>query len=552
MKKIFTLLAALLVGGAVASAENVVFIGETGYETLNAAVTAAQDGATILLKGDITITGDITPSANNVTIKGAKGTEGTEVATITCRCKNQRVITENKNNTLTLENLHFNYTVEASDRRLMEASKGTLIMNNCKISNFKTSMEGHGVINVSATAKLTNVLFENNETPNNGDIYVTSNDKLTISGTTNGSIYADGADRNFAIDGELNPLSAIKVYVPENRTAGKVLVKNCTDLTKFDLQNDAFILKVDGNNIVTAVKPVVYIGETGYDTLNAAVDAAQESDVIMVNGDVTISSRVNFYTKNVTVQGKEGNTRVKLSYGLNNSIGFLVKNEVTIKNVDIVYTRTDACSKNLVEASKNGDTSIGVLTLEDCEISNFITSDDKGVICAKDAGKVNLKNVTFKNCTVPQSDIFLGAGGSTIDGTTNGSIYVEGTYTFNSSSSFNPAPKATSEANSMEMAPAANAVKLYLQNHGEGNTVVIGNPNPSMFDFSHETLELAEKDGNLVLQKKTGTGIEGVEADDNAPVEYYNLNGVQVKADNMTPGVYVRRQGKNVTKVMVK
>ena len=104
----------------------------------------------------------------------------------------------------------------------------------------------------------------------------------------------------------------------------------------------------------------------------------------------------------------------------------------------------------------------------------------------------------------------------------------------------------------MEMAPAANAVKLYLQNHAEGNTVVIGNPSPSMFDFSHETLELAEKDGNLVLQKKTSVGIAGVEADGNAPIEYFNLNGVQVKADSMTPGVYVRRQGKNVTKVMVK
>lgn len=547
MKKIFTLLAALVVGGAVASAENVVFIGETGYETLDAAVGDATDGDLIKITGDLEMKNGITPTKNNLTIEAADG------VTISCLLKNKRAITLNNNVTLTVRNLNLVYTEkDASDKRLMEASKGTLIMNNCKISNFKTSKEGHGVINVSATAKLANVIFENNETPNKGDIYVTSNDKLTISGTTNGSIYADGADRNFLVDGELNPSSAIKVYVPENRTAGKVLVKNCTDLTKFDLQNDAFILKVDGNNIVTAVKPVVYIGETGYDTLNAAVDAAQEGDVIMVNGDVTIGNRVNFYTKNVTVQGKEGNTRVKLNYGLTNSIGFLVKDAVTIKNVDIVYTGTDACGKNLIESSRNESVSNGFLTLEDCEISNFITSDNKGVICAKDGGHVNLKNVTFKNCTVPQSDIFLGAEGSTIDGTTNGSIYVEGTYTFNSSSSFNPAPKATAETNSMEMAPAANAVKLYLQNHGEGNTVVIGNPNPSMFDFSHETLELAEKDGNLVLQKKTDTGIEGVEADDNAPVEYYNLNGVQVKADNMTPGVYVRRQGKNVAKVMVK
>lgn len=549
MKKIFTLLVVLLVGGTASMAQ--VWIGSTEYATIEAAVTTATEGDLIEVKSDVEMKTGITPDKNNLTIQAVDG------VTISCLLKNKRAITLNNNGnlTLTLKNLHFVYTEkDASDKRLMEASKGTLIMENCKISNFRTVNSGHGVINVSSTAKLTNVIFENNETKDPGEIRVSSNDKLTISGTTNGSIYTDGTDRNFAVEGSFNPSTVIKVYIPENRKVGSILVKNCKDMTKFDLQNDAFILKVDGENIVTAIKPVIYIGETPYDTLDAAVNAAQEGDVIMVNGDVAIGSRVNFYKKNVTVQGKEGDTRVKLSYGLNNSIGFLVKDAVTIKNVDIVYTRTDACSKNLVEASKNGTSSVGVLTLEDCEISNFISSDDKGVICAKDNGTVNLNNVTFINCVVPanRGEIFLGANGSTIDGTTNGSIYVEGTYTFSSSSSFNPAPKATPETNSMEMAPAANAVKLYLQNHAEGNTVVIGNPSPSMFDFSHETLELAEKDGNLVLQKKTSVGIAGVEADGNAPIEYFNLNGVQVKADSMTPGVYVRRQGKNVTKVMVK
>lgn len=547
MKKIITLLAALLVGGTASMAQ--VWIGSTEYATIEAAVTAATAGDLIEVKGDVEMKTGITPDKNNLTIQAVDG------VTISCLLKNKRAITLNNNGnlTLTLKNLHFEYTEkDASDKRLMEASKGTLIMENCKISNFRTVNSGHGVINVSSTAKLTNVIFENNETKDPGEIRVSANDKLTLSGTTNGSIYTDGTDRTFAVEGAFNPSAAIKVYIPENRKVGSILVKNCTDLTKFDLQNDAFILKVDGENIVTAIKPVIYIGETPYDTLDAAVNAAQEGDVIMVNGDVAIASRVNFYKKNVTVQGKEGDTRVKLSYGLNNSIGFLVKDAVTIKNVDIVYTRTDACSKNLVEASKNGTISVGVLTLEDCEISNFISSDDKGVICAKDGGSVNLQNVTFENCVVPRSEIFFGANGSSIDGTTNGSIYVEGSYTFSSSSTFNPAPKAMPETNSMEMAPAANAVKLYLQNHGEGNTVVIGNPSPSMFDFSHETLELVEKDGNLVLQKKQSTGIAGIEADENAPVEYFNLNGVQVKADNMTPGVYVRRQGKNVTKVMVK
>lgn len=49
------------------------------------------------------------------------------------------------------------------------------------------------------------------------------------------------------------------------------------------------------------------------------------------------------------------------------------------------------------------------------------------------------------------------------------------------------------------------------------------------------------------------TAIEGIDADDaNAPVEYFNLEGVRVKADSLTTGFYVRRQGKKVEKVFVK
>lgn len=45
-------------------------------------------------------------------------------------------------------------------------------------------------------------------------------------------------------------------------------------------------------------------------------------------------------------------------------------------------------------------------------------------------------------------------------------------------------------------------------------------------------------------------GVASIIADDNAPVEYYNLHGVRVS--NPATGVYIRRQGSTVTKVYVK
>ncbi len=34
--------------------------------------------------------------------------------------------------------------------------------------------------------------------------------------------------------------------------------------------------------------------------------------------------------------------------------------------------------------------------------------------------------------------------------------------------------------------------------------------------------------------------------------EYYNINGVRVNADNLTPGLYIKRQSGKATKVLVK
>lgn len=49
-------------------------------------------------------------------------------------------------------------------------------------------------------------------------------------------------------------------------------------------------------------------------------------------------------------------------------------------------------------------------------------------------------------------------------------------------------------------------------------------------------------------------GINNVEADDDsdAPVEYYNLNGVRVNSGALAPGLYIKRQGAHVTKVIVR
>ncbi|MDE7025721.1 MAG: hypothetical protein K2O88_07560, partial [Paramuribaculum sp.] len=48
------------------------------------------------------------------------------------------------------------------------------------------------------------------------------------------------------------------------------------------------------------------------------------------------------------------------------------------------------------------------------------------------------------------------------------------------------------------------------------------------------------------------TGIESINADNsNEPVEYYNLQGMRVNAENLNNGIYIRRQGSETTKVFI-
>lgn len=52
--------------------------------------------------------------------------------------------------------------------------------------------------------------------------------------------------------------------------------------------------------------------------------------------------------------------------------------------------------------------------------------------------------------------------------------------------------------------------------------------------------------------KKEAAGIDDVNVSADAPIEYYNLNGVRVASDRLASGLYIKRQGNKVEKVFVK
>lgn len=58
-------------------------------------------------------------------------------------------------------------------------------------------------------------------------------------------------------------------------------------------------------------------------------------------------------------------------------------------------------------------------------------------------------------------------------------------------------------------------------------------------------------DETILFEAADSSGVDEIVAD-NAPAEYFNLSGLKIAASDLTPGLYIKRQGDKVTKVLVK
>ena len=84
-----------------------------------------------------------------------------------------------------------------------------------------------------------------------------------------------------------------------------------------------------------------------------------------------------------------------------------------------------------------------------------------------------------------------------------------------------------------------------------GNIYICGNSGEWMKGFALPRTEAAttKAASKYAFTIDDPTAIDEVEFDENAPVEYYNLQGVKV--DNPSNGLYIKRQGNKVTKVIL-
>lgn len=305
------------------------------------------------------------------------------------------------------------------------------------------------------------------------------------------------------------------------------------------------------------VESPVMIGTKGFANLADAFSAAADGGVIVLNENQTVSgSRLNINGRDLTVKaGKEGivikrgvaaNSLMVLSNAANKTASF---EGITFDGDNLEST---ACT---FEASGSGR-----VAFTDCSFINFKTTNGQGIVSCKNGGKAALKNVKFSGNTVNEGrgEIFIGSAGSTIEGENEVSLYLE-----------------KQNAITAGELSGTSTVKIYVDDNralmqtvtvteGEGDdavekdveqkSILVANcKNVQGFAVATSGFGLeADEELNALVLTKSGTAVSEVEiADENAPVEYYNLQGMKVSGE-LAPGIYVRRQGNNVVKVLIK
>lgn len=188
---------------------------------------------------------------------------------------------------------------------------------------------------------------------------------------------------------------------------------------------------------------VAKIGETKYETLQAAIDAANANTTettveITLLKDVTIESTL-LISKDITINGQKGGGETgnyTITSSVNNTLGAFYINtntcNFTIKNTTIDGNKTGSMAvcayrgvaeNGTITNVEHKGNSGNIITLQNCTVQNFTgwPGSFVGAVYGFSESTVNLTNCTFKDNTTSQSsaensasgaDVWVGAAGT--------------------------------------------------------------------------------------------------------------------------------------------
>lgn len=159
----------------------------------------------------------------------------------------------------------------------------------------------------------------------------------------------------------------------------------------------------------------VKIGDTTYNTLNDAVTAATDGDVIEITGVTEIDSRVNI-NKGITIQGADADAQIKRKWGKNFAImlNFQPGSETAVVKDLTVSGSTVNVGGTTVEVNYDCRNNSSYATLQNVKFIECTNTNNnnQGIICVKGNGRLVLDGVSIIDANTPnftvKGDVFCG------------------------------------------------------------------------------------------------------------------------------------------------
>lgn len=521
MKKLYSTIVLSLFAALGATAQ--VNIGETAYTSLQEAVNAATDGQTITITSDVKIDDRITVSGKTITIAAEN-----DAKIIVTKNFNKTRILFNQSANVTLENVTVDCNNIESDRTVIEIENGAAGATLRNVSILNANQTAGRSILVKRATVFENLAFENCTFADGvNPVLVGNNNVLTVKGTGNYNMGIESTYR-FTTDNFTGKIGlTLLSWTPRQVvTAGNV--------ANFELVNapEGYTLMQDGEGVSTSlVKNIVTNETTGesFTSFDAAFAAAASGDELTILEDIEVAGRILCGSKNITIAGATPEVSITCTNSNTKQIFFEIDNNrtLTVKNITVdINNRCDGFNAFNIK---------GNVTLENVTIKN--ASKTSNIIALTNAGRTaRLTDVTAVDCG-EKTLVNLSA---------NSTIY------YNGDNNIGARLAAGATAAVAEDGTLTNTTPLQLvfadAYTPTADAVVVKNcTDAAKFDLVAADWHLEAKDGNLVLAEGETTGIDAIVADENAPVEYYNLQGIRVAEPSN--GIFIRRQGNKTTKV---
>lgn len=547
MKKIFlTALVFALCGNAYAET---IELTEDGK--LAEAVSSAAEGDVIVLKADQTISSRLAFSnKKNLVVKGATGSERI-VRAAEGWSGNQTMLLYNDASVVTMQNLVLDgnnvstttFAVEVGGQNSQQA-KATF--DNVTFSHFNVNKKDDGILHTSWHGNMIFVdcsFVENTLAQGTYDI-LADNHRVWIGGRTSAGIvlrkgfnYAPSIIVDEAVTGKPYTgnctLSTISTYTDID---GTIFVEGAT--SGFSLKNlPPYELVADGNNLKVVLKDTsdkAIVNQNtynGYDTLEDALAALGENEegVLLIQKSINVNSAINNPNgKKLVIKG--AGDGIVLTKTFNN--GFMVNGSADLNLENLTLDENNLPNnRGVVNVPNNKSVSLTNV--------KFVNSNCGWELILAGRGRILLNNVFYENCNTQKpmvkfsdrlliqgdTNLKLRAGGKDFNITVNGELT-------------NNEPIAI-DFEKPDYEPAK-----------DGSRVVVYNcTDPDRFSVP-EGFTLAAKDGNLVAGSDQSTAVAPIDVDTfNAPVEYFNLQGMKVQ-NPVNGQIYIERQGSKTRKVM--